>query len=652
MPSLLPILLVLIAALAPSLAQAQEAAAPPPAPLAEPAAAGQAPAAADPAQLEALLDGVVLALQHEHRLPGLVVSVVRDDALIVAKGYGLADIAQGRPADPEASFFRIGSVSKTFTWTAVMMLADRGLIDPDADVNTYLRDVEVAEAFDAPVTLRDLMHHRAGFEDSFRVFTVPDDDPRPLAALLAEHQPARVLPPGARTSYSNWGTALAAQVVEDVSGISFGDFLQAEILDPLGMTDTIWTPPAAMEPGQRERLATGYRPARGGLEIQEYLQLGAYWPAGGMASTATDMARWMRFHLNGGEIDGVRLLGPGTHATMLTRAYDDRPQAADIAHGFQDRIYRNTRALGHSGGTASFLTNMVLVPELDLGVFLSQNSAQDLGPIVQIPDRIIDRHLGLAYRPDLAAEGDAEPLAEFAGTYINNRRVFTTFSAILGTAGVGTVTPVSSEILTITTQFESALFRRVPEAGDTFESATGARIAFLRDEAGAVVAFADDMSIHTYERVGLLATPTTLIGALAAAALFSVTTLLGAWKRRGTAERPSGWRPRALAAVPLVAALAVLWFLGSLALITVDAAGFDITELQREPWPTPFMLHMHAAGLAVAGTALAMLVALLPIWRGSEWRLGRRIHASVFALALALLAFLLWQWRVIGAPVV
>jgi CubicO group peptidase (beta-lactamase class C family) len=469
--------LVLIVALAlastPVAAQAPEP---------QPAAPTGAPQAAS--GLDALVEGVARALQHEHGIPGLTVSVVQGDALVLARGYGLADIKSERPVLPEETLFRIGSVSKTFTWTAVMMLAERGRLDLDADVNLYLRTVRVADAFGAPVTLRHLRHHRGGFEDTLRVFTVRDGDPRSLPELLAEHQPARVFPPGARTSYSNWGAALAAQVVEDASGIPFGDFLRAEILEPLGMADTTWTPPAAMESALAARLATGYRPARGGVEGGDYLQLGAYWPAGGMASTATDMARWMRFHLNGGTLDGTRLMAPETHAAMWTRAYDDRPAAADVAHGFQDRVYRGVRTFAHGGGTATFLTNMVLVPELGVGVFLSQNSAHAYEPIVQVPNRIVDHLAGHGYQAALAAEGATEPLGDLAGTYLGNRRVFTTFAKIVGATSVATVTPVSAETIAVAALGETTLFRRLPDAPDTFEDASGGRIAFLRDGDG------------------------------------------------------------------------------------------------------------------------------------------------------------------------
>ncbi|MEO8011614.1 MAG: serine hydrolase domain-containing protein, partial [Dokdonella sp.] len=195
------------------------------------------------AGLSAYVDGVVSSFQREHGLAALTVAVVKDDDLLLGRAYGFSDIEGARRAEAETSLFRIGSVSKTFTWTAVMMLVERGLLDLDADLNGYLKQVKVNEAFGQPVTMRQLMHHRAGFEDSLRLFAVADDDTRSLAELLAEHLPKRVYPPGMRTSYSNWGAGLAAQVVEDVAGEPYGVFLQREILDPLGMRDTTWTPP-------------------------------------------------------------------------------------------------------------------------------------------------------------------------------------------------------------------------------------------------------------------------------------------------------------------------------------------------------------------------------------------------------------------------
>ena len=171
----------------------------------------------------------------------------------------------------------------------------------------------------------------------------------------------------------------------------------------------------------KSRLATGYKRKSGAFDVQGYMQIGAYWPAGGMASTATDMARWMRFHLNGGELEGVRLLDVDTHAHMWTRGFDDRPEAVDVAHGFQDRPYRGIRTFGHGGGTAAYLTLTVMAPELGLGIFLSYNSAHTSAPFRMLPD--------------------------LADTYVGNRRVFSSFAAVFGLMNTVTVTPMMADAI-------------------------------------------------------------------------------------------------------------------------------------------------------------------------------------------------------------
>lgn len=602
-----------------------------------------------PAQLAEFVDGAVQSYRRENDLAALTVAVVKDDTLWLARGFGQADIASGLPVLADETLFRIGSVSKTFTWTAVMMLVERGLVDLDEDVNTYLKGVRVREAFGRPVTLRHLMHHRAGFEDTFRLFAVTDEDPRPLAELLAAHQPRRVYPPGARTSYSNWGAALAAQIVEDAAGVPYGEFLRREILAPLGMHDTTWQPPSAMDAGLRGRLATGYRPKSGALGLQGFMQIGAYWPAGGMAATATDMARWMRFLLNGGELDGVRLLSADTHAAMWTRGFSDRPEGADLAHGFIDSPHRGLRTLGHAGGTAAFLTNMVLVPELGLGVFLSQSSAVEFSPLAGVPAMIIDRFLGQAYQPSLAESDGGSALADLAGTFLNNRRVFSSFSAVLGLAGAASVAPVSDAAVVVRTQGEEHYFLRVGASGDVFEDAAGDRITFLRETNGTVRAFADATGVHTFERVGPLRNPGTLFAALGLAGVLAVTTILGAWKRFGRRTSRS-FGSRAAAAVSLLAVVAVGLLLAAIAVLAAGLSEFDLSSMPGN-YPSLAMYLVHYAGWFAAAAALAMVAALRAAWGSADWPTRRKLHFTLFALVLAFLTLQLWLWRIIGAAV-
>lgn len=613
----------------------------------EAAADGEAPAPADP--LHDFVDGVTRTLLAEHELPAMTVAVVQDDALRLARAWGRADLVDERVATAEDTLFRIGSVSKTFIWTAVMMLVERGLLDLDADVNGYLRALRVAPAFGAPVTMRHLMHHRAGFEDSLRLFAVADDDPRTLAELLAEHQPRRVFPPGSRTSYSNWGSALAAQIVEDVAEMPYGEFLRREILAPLGMDQTTWQAPARMDAETRRRLASGYRRGLGALEPQAYMQLGAYWPAGGMASTATDMARWMRLHLNGGELDGVRLLGAETHAALWQRGFDDRPGAADLAHGFQDRTYRGLRLLGHAGGTAAFLSNMVLVPELGLGVFLSQNGAYHASALRQLPERIIDFEAGFDRLPAVAVEANGSAqLDALAGTYLQNRRVFSSFGKLLALGGATRVDALAADALRVSAAGETRQFRAVEGQTDVFEAADGGRIAFLRDAAGRVVALADDSGVHTLERVGMLDAPNTLFVALGLAGLFSVSCLLGFWWRLGR-TRVVGPGSAVASAAALFGCVSVILLLIAAVRLAASFSDFDLAAMPGN-YPTPQMLHLHYAGWLLAAAAALMLLALWPAWVASRWSLWRKLHYAAHALTLGVLALLLWQWRVIGAP--
>jgi CubicO group peptidase (beta-lactamase class C family) len=604
--------------------------------------------AISPEALAEFIDGLVAAHRTGHQLAALTLAVVKDDALWMARGYGAVDLESEKPVSADRTLFRIGSVSKTFTWTAVMMLAERGRIDLDADVNTYLKAVKVREEFGRPVTMRHLMHHRAGFEDSFRLFAVSDDDPRTLAEILAAHQPARVFPPGMQFAYSNWGAALAAQIVEDVIGMPYGDFLQREILDPLKMRDTTWAPPSAMAAALRERQVSGYRPEKGALGPQGFMQIGAYWPAGGMASTAVDMSRWMRFHLNGGELEGVRLLSAETHAAMWTRAFTDLPpEATDIAHGFIDRPHRGLRTLGHSGGTAAFLTNMVLVPELRLGIFMSQNNAREFAPMVEIPALVLDRFLGYSYRPSLVEKGDGKVLAELAGTYYESRRVFTSFSAILALATAATVEPVSDRSLVLSAQGRSDYFQRMPGAGELFENASGDRLAVIRNEKGKVRALTYPWGI--LEKAAPLRTPGALFAAFGLAVLLALTTTLGAWKRFGRRDAP-GLASRLIGGVALAAVLAVVLLIAAIVGLSAGMGDFDLSKMAGD-YPNAGMYLVHYAGWIIAAAALAMIVALWVVWMRSGWGIVRRLHFTLFAGALAFLTVQLWLWRIIGAGV-
>ena len=169
--------------------------------------------ALDATDLEAWLGGYMAGALEQGDVPGAVVSVVKDGKLLFSKGYGYADVAAKRPMDASRTLVRIGSTAKLFTWTAVMQLVEQGKLDLDADVNTYL-DFKIPERDGGPVTMKDLMNHRGGFEEGVKEVVITD--PAKFIAtekFLQAHMRPRIFPVGKVPAYSNYGTALAGSGV-------------------------------------------------------------------------------------------------------------------------------------------------------------------------------------------------------------------------------------------------------------------------------------------------------------------------------------------------------------------------------------------------------------------------------------------------------
>lgn len=598
------------------------------------------------AVLEAYIDGIVEAHRREHHTPGVTVSVVKDGRILFAKGYGVADATSGRLVSGQETLFRIGSVSKTFVWTAVMMLVERGAIDLDADVNQYLKGVRVPDAFRAPITMNHLMAHRAGFEDTFGVFTVRDTTDLTLTQLLKSHMPKRVFAPGARTSYSNWGTALAAKLVEDVSGLSYEEFLQREILTPLAMTNTTLKGPSMMSERLRRELAAGHELKEGAAVLADYMEIGPYAPAGGVNASANDMATWMLFHLGRGEQDGVRLMSRATHQTMWRRAFDDRRAAADLAHGFFSKTYHGYAAYGHGGATSAFYSYMTLVPELGLGVFVSQNSSNNRALVGELPDLIVD-HLAVAGRSAGEVE-TGETLAveakDFEGIFFINRRSFSQFEKLFSADATANIAATLDGALLISAQGETVRFESVKDEADIFQDQYGNRIAFGRNGNGVVTHMTDRFGVHSFDRIGFFEGSAALNLAFGAALFFGFTTWLGAWRRFGQASShaPMG---SALNVFDLVAAASVFALVGVLAVVINALSTASASDLLDYPPASVIWLRMIAYG--VFAFATLAVFSLAPAWTSSAWSIWRKAHHTLFALALAGLAVMLVFWNFI-----
>lgn len=591
------------------------------------------------AVMEAFVDGVVGAHMREHGAPAVSVAVVRDGRTVFAKTYGLEQVEPRTPARDD-TLFRIGSISKTFIWTSMMMLVERGMVDLDADVNNYLTEVRVEDAFGAPVQVKDLISHRAGFEDSIGVFTLDPTADQSLAQALNDAQPRRVMGPGSRVSYSNWGAALSALIVENASGVSYAAFLQREILGPLGMTATLLQGPDDSRIGGAFRHATGYKADGAAPEEITMMHIGAFAPAGAMSMSAGDAAKWMLFHLGKGALGDVRLMRPETHDAMWSRVFDDLRGAADVAHGFQTTTYRGEPLFSHGGATLAFYANMAMAPGLDFGVYVSQNAADDRALVSQLPFLLLDRMIG-DYRAHHTPLSDG--LAEdYEGVFLNNRRPFTRFEKVGSLGDAAHVRASDDGALIIEGGGRARKYWSV--APDVFEDAYGARLAFGRDSADRVSHFTDASGVHSYERAGVLEEGKTFAAALGAAAFFSASLWLGAWRRQGRAvsQEPAG---RYLNASYLGGAVIVFGFLGAFALTASAISALTAENLAAYP---PAIVHIaRLLGVGVFAVALVAVGGTALVWLRSGWGIARKAHYTLFAASLAFLAFMLVWWRVI-----
>lgn len=366
----------------------------------------------------AWLDGLVPALLHQGEISGAVVVIVRDGKVITQRGYGYADRARMRPVDPEKTLFRIGSVSKLVTWTAVMQLVGQGKISLDQDINAYL-DFKIPPRNGQPVTMRDLLTHSAGFEDNTKYLIVAGDRNRllefTLERYLKDWVPGRVFDAGSTTAYSNYGAALAGYIVSRRSKRSFDDYVDRAIFAPLGMARSTFRQP--LPTALRSEMAQGYSTAFG--EAQPFEMVAAS-PAGSMSATGADMARFMIAHLSG----GASLMTEAAAASMHDIEVRRTRSLPGMALGFYRDDRNGFRVIGHGGDTELFHSDLHLVLDRRVGIFVSANSGSKQEWRSLFFKAFMDRYFPvdqIAAVPSLYRASNAHAM-QIAGTYWSTRR--------------------------------------------------------------------------------------------------------------------------------------------------------------------------------------------------------------------------------------
>lgn len=620
--------------------------------------AGNEPGAAEaPSRsLEAFVDGVVAAYMANDHIAGATVAVVDRDRVLMAKGYGVAGLDPPKPVDPASTLFRIGSISKTFTYVAAMQLVARGQLGLDADTNQYLPpSLAIPDEGFGRVTVENLMTHSAGFEDSElgHLFSRGPGGVPTLDAYLAKYRPHRVRPPGQHAVYSNYSVALLGALVAQVSGESFETYVEKHELEPLGDTGVTFREPLAegdprrIAPARDADFSTGFRREDGGYTAQPFEYISNMAPAGAGSATAIGMSRWMRMLLGHGSVDGATILDAATFDRMATVDFRNADAVSGIAHGFFRHRYGKYTSLEHGGATGNFLSNMVVLPDAGLGVFISTNT--DTGrPLVMVLPRLLFEHL----LPDARTATTPLPalpekeLERYAGTYRSERRPYSTLEKFFIAIGSDTTVGPGPNGTLVVDAGEGA--HRYGSLGDgAFRNLDdGSTIAFKPAADGTVTTLATGYGHVVADRIGFIDKAATLGAAIAAVALLSIGILIGGWKRRSSRQRVRDGR----AASGWLAFAAVIW------LAWIIVAGVALAQAANSA--ATLIFDYPGAGIRTAVVlayvaAAATIVAVLTIWpalRARDWSIGRKFRHAVVALVMLFAVVLLVRWNVLFAP--
>lgn len=588
--------------------------------------------------MEAFVDGVIAGQLESLHIPGAAVAVVADGKVYFAKGYGYADLEKSRKVDPETTLFRIGSVTKLFTSTAVMQLAEQGKLDLNTDVNTYLKAFKVPATYPEPITLAHLLAHTPGFEDSvIGLFALDPTSLKPLGQLLATEMPARVRPPGQLSVYSNHGMALAGYIVQEVSGLPWEDYIEKNILAPLDMKHTTGRQPVPA--ALTKDLMTGYRYAGGGFQPQgcEFVPISA---AGSMSASATDMARFMIAHLQNGRYGENRILSEATARTMHSRLFTNAPGVSPMLHGFVEGTLNGERTIWHNGGMLCCFTWLSLLPKHNTGFFVSYNCDTGRQAMGGFEKAFMDHYYPPPEIPELKpAKPVPDRVARCAGEYSSLRRSFTSLTKLAAITGTMNVW-VDPEGYLLAAGAGGAPKRWVEVAPLLFREAKGqGRMAFRADEAGNITHLFPGPA-SAFVKLRWYETP-AFHNAVANFSLVVMLSALVMWPimgfclrgRRGPESPPRS--ARLLAWIMCLNLLLVFYYIFQVGADT----DFGVSAFVKSALWLPLL-----AIPLFAATAWFSVRA----WTRKYWSLAGRLHYSLVTVAGLTLLGWLYYWNLLG----
>lgn len=612
------------------------------------------------AALETFLDDLFAHRMQHSNLYGAAFVLVQGGKTLLAKGYGQADPISRVPLDANETVISVASIAKALTATAAMQLWERGLVDPDADIQQYLPGFRFAGDCAEPVTLRHLLTHTEGLQE--RNIGIVATDPKDLLSLhdfFATRPVRRVLPPGTAITYGNYASGLLGYLVEEVSGLSFEQYLQENIFGPLGMTSSTFAQPPRPDLAAR-RLRECVRKGETYVEAPAvYAQMA---PAGGMHASAADMARFLIAMVGDGSCNGQRILQAETVKSMHERRFAPHPQMPGITYGFFEEWRGARRVLRRDGDSAAAWSRIYLLPEEEIGLFFTV--AGDEEARLELADAFFEHffpteaaaaaHASAPASPALApapaapapaptpAPSAAPDLRQYEGTYRylqHNRDSFTKLQSLL--VGQVRVKAQPNGTLTVTALNAGDVYGGFE--GTTTWAPAGEHF-FRRQDGNGQIAFDGQGHLYSslryqgaFQRLRWWETAPVHMALFGLGLLASLGALCFLFVGGGVAGLVTGLYGLLATAfcVLLVPALFLIGNVGG----GFPAYGFGINGWIRGVLTLPLLTPPLSAALVAATTAA---------WATGLWSPGLRLLHSAIALVAGALVWWLRYYNLIG----
>lgn len=357
----------------------------------------------DYSRVIAKLESAIRYEVEQKQLPAFSISLVDQDRVVWADGFGFQDADKKVPATAK-TVYRVGSISKLFTDIAVMRLVEEGKLDLDAPIQQYLPELKPTNPYDIPITLRQMMAHRSGLVRESPIGNYFDPEEPTLAATVASlNGTSLVYKPETKTKYSNAAIAVVGAVLEEQFDTSHAARVQQTILDPLNMTSSSFI----VTPAVKQQLATAWMRTYDARRFQAPTFLLGTGPAGNLYSSVLDLSKFLVCMFDEGKTATGQILKPETYNMMTTPLKDSNGNPQGFGIGFHVQNLDGFKKIGHGGAVYGFSTQLEALPERQLGVA----AVASLDGTNGVVSRLADYSLRL-----MIAEQDGKPLPAYRTT--------------------------------------------------------------------------------------------------------------------------------------------------------------------------------------------------------------------------------------------